>query len=95
MVYYIQTDTKFSKWCMWNRFSLGGMKGERSSEADSSTRRERPSRSSAHLPKTELPPRGQCCGEETLKQAAPSNNNVKKGLLQVQALLFLTLYGAL
>lgn len=75
--------------------SAGNAKKECSSEALSDTGWEQQSCSLAHLPKREPSPQGQCCGKEALKQAAPSNNTVNKGLLQVQAFLFLTLYGAL
>lgn len=75
--------------------SAGSIKKGCSSEAVSNTGREQQGCSLAHLPKREPSPQGQCCGKEALKQAAPSNNTVKKGLLQVQDFLFLTLYGAL
>lgn len=92
MIYEIQTLIPRGA---YGTFSQSWENEEHSSADFGSTKREGQSWSPAHLPNQDLPAQGQSCGEETRKQAAPSNNSVKKRLLQVQALLFLTLCGAL
>lgn len=58
--------------CVQQILSVAGARREKTALKHQQDKARAINHSSAHLPSRELPPRAQCCGEQTLKQSVPS-----------------------
>lgn len=74
--------------CGTDSHSLGSVKGEHGAGAVSGTRRQRASRSSLYLPKRDLPPQGQCCGEKTQNKQPHQTTMWRRGSCRCKLFCF-------